>query len=44
MEEDWSAFKILTSKPTGNKSLESPRSRWEDNRIDLKKICVNTRN
>ena len=30
------AFKIVTGKPTGKRSLESPRCRWEDdNRKDL---------
>ena len=41
MEEDRSAFKMLTSKPIGKR----PRRRWEDNtRIDLKEIGVNARN
>ena len=31
MEESRSAFKILTSKPTGNRPLGRPRRRWEDN-------------
>jgi hypothetical protein len=31
MEEGWSAFKLLTGKPTGNRHLERPRRRWEDN-------------
>ena len=31
MEEGRSAFKILTGKPTGKRSLERPRRRWEDN-------------
>ena len=31
MEEDRSAFKILTSKPTGKRPLGRPRLRWEDN-------------
>ena len=45
MEEGRSAFKILTSTPTGKRSLRRPRRRCEDNiRIDLKAICVNTRN
>ena len=38
MEEGRSAFKILTSKPTGKRPLGRPRRRWEDNiRMDLKK-------
>ena len=38
------AFKILTGKPTGKRSLGSPRRRWKDNiRMDLK-ISINTRN
>ena len=28
-EEDRSAFKILTGKPTGKRSLRWPRRRWE---------------
>ena len=45
MEEGGSAFKILTSKPTGKKPLGRPRRRWEDNiRMDLKEIDINTRN
>ena len=31
MEEGKSAFKILTGKPTGKRSLGRPRRRWEDN-------------
>ena len=38
--EGGSAFKILTGKPIGRS-----RYRWEDNiEMDLKEICVNTRN
>ena len=44
MEESRSAFKIA-GKPKGKRSLETPRSRWEDNiRMDPKEIGVNTRN
>ena len=44
MEEGRAAFKILTGKPTGNKLLERPRRRWEDNiRMDLKEIGINRR-
>ena len=35
-EEGRSAFKILTGKPTGKRSLRRPRLRWEDIRMDLK--------
>ena len=31
MEEVRSAFKILTGKPTGKRSLGMPRCKWEDN-------------
>ena len=42
MEEGRNAFKILTGKPTGKRLLGRPR---EDNiRMDLKEICINTRN
>ena len=45
MEECRSAFKILTSKPTGRRPLGMPRYRWEDNiRMNLKYIIVSTRN
>ena len=45
MEEDWSAFKILTGKPTGRRPLGRSRLRWEDSiRIDLEEIGINTRN
>ena len=45
MEEGKSAFKILTGKPTGNRSLERPRRRWEDNiRMDLEDIGINVWN
>ena len=39
MEEDRSAFKILTDKPTGKRPLGRPRRRWEDNiRMNLKEL------
>ena len=45
MEEDMSAFRILTGKPTGKRPLGRPRRRWEDNiRMDLKVIGINARN
>ena len=45
MEEDRSAFKILTGKPIGKRPLGRPRRRWNDNiRMELKEIRVNTRN
>jgi hypothetical protein len=45
MEEDRSAFKILTDKPTGRKPLGRPRHRWENNiKTYLKEIGINTRN
>ena len=44
MEEGRSAFKILSGKPTGKRPLGRPRP-WEDYIImDLKEICINTRN
>ena len=37
-----SAFKMLTSKPTGKRHLRWPRRRWEDNiRMDLEEIGIN---
>ena len=45
MEEDRSAFKILTGKPTGTRPLGRPRRRWEDNiRMDLEEIGINAEN
>ena len=45
MEEDRSAFKILTGKPTGKRPLRRHRRRWEENiTIDLEEICINARN
>ena len=45
MEEDRSAFKMLTGTPTGKRPLRRPRRRWEGNiRMDLKEIGINTRN
>jgi hypothetical protein len=42
IEEGRSAFKILTGKPTGKRSLGRLRRRWEDNiRMDLKEIGIN---
>ena len=39
------AFKILTGKPTGKRSLGRPRRRWEDNfRMDLEEIGINAGN
>ena len=44
-QNERSAFKILTVKPTRNRPLGKPRLRWENNvKIDFKGICVNTRN
>ena len=45
MEEGWSSFKILTSKPTRKRSLGRSRRRWEDNiRMDLEEIGINAGN
>ena len=45
MEEDRSAFKILTGKPTAKRPLGRPRRRWEDNiRMDLEEIGINAGN
>ena len=44
-EEDRSAFKILTGKPTGKRPLRRPRRRLEDNiRMDLEEIGINAGN
>ena len=45
MEDCRSAFKILTSTPTGKRPLGRPRHRWEDNiREDLKELGIHMRN
>ena len=45
LEESRCAFKILTSKPTGKRSLVRPRRRWEDIIImDLEEIGINAGN
>ena len=45
MEEDRSAFKILTGNPTGKRPLGRPRRRWEDNiRMDHEEINMNAGN
>ena len=42
--EGRSAFKILSSKPTGKRPLGRLRHRWENNiRMNLKEIGVNMR-
>ena len=45
MEEDRSAFKIVTGTPTGKRPLGRTWHRWEGIvRMDLNEISVNTRN
>ena len=45
MDEGRSAFKILTSKPTGKRPLGRPRRRWADNiRMDFEEIGTNAEN
>ena len=45
MEEGRSAFKMLTGKPTGKRSLGRPRRRWEDNiKMYLEDIGINAGN
>ena len=45
MQEGRNAFKILTGANAGKRRLGRPMRRWEDNiRMDLKEICINTRN
>ena len=43
MVECRSAFKILTGKPIGKRYLGRPRRRWDDIRMDIKEIGINTR-
>ena len=45
MQSEWSAFNILTAKPTGKRPLARPRRRWENNiRMYLKEIGINAGN
>jgi hypothetical protein len=45
LEEDRSAFKMLTGTPAEKRPLGRPRRGWEDNiSMDLKGIGINTRN
>ena len=45
MEEGRNAFKILTGKPTGKRSLGRLRHRWEDIiRTDLEEVGINAAN
>ena len=44
MEDCRVAFKNLIGKPTGKRSSERPRRTWDNIRMDLKEIGVNTRN
>ena len=45
MEEDRSAFRILTGNPTGKRPLGRPRRRWEEHiRMDLEEIGINADN
>ena len=45
MEEDRTAFKIVTGTPTGKRPFGRCRNRWEDNiRMHFKEIGINTRN
>ena len=44
MEENRSAFKILTGKLTRTKPLGRPRRRWEDNRMHFKEVGINMTN
>ena len=41
----YKCFQNFTDKPTGKRSLERPRRRWEDNiRMDLEEIGINVGN
>ena len=44
MDEGRSVFKILTGTPAGKRPLGRPRHRWDNIRMDLKEIGINTRN
>jgi hypothetical protein len=39
MGEDRGVYRVLVGKPEGNRPLERPRRRWEDNiKMDLQKV------
>ena len=38
MEQSRNAYWGLVGKPEGKRSLGRPRSRWEDNNMDLKEV------
>ena len=45
MEDGRSAFKILTGKSRGKRTLRRTRHKWEDNiRMNLKEVGINTWN
>ena len=44
MEEGRNAFKILTGKPTRKRPLGRSKHRYNNIRMDLKEICINTKN
>jgi hypothetical protein len=45
MEEDRTAFKILTGNPTEKRHLGRSKTRWKENiSLDIKEIGINTRN
>ena len=44
MEDGKSSLKLLTGKRTGNRPLERPRRRWEENiRMNFKETGIDTR-
>ena len=44
IEEDRSAFKIISGKSTGKRPLGMPRCGWKNIRMDLKEIGFNMKN
>jgi hypothetical protein len=44
MEVGRFALKMLTSTPTGESPLGRPRHSWDNIRMDVKEIDINTRN
>ena len=39
MEQSRNAYRVLVGKPEGNRPLERPRRRWEDNiKMDLREV------
>ena len=43
MEQSRNAYRVLVGKPEGKRPLGRPRRRWEDIKIDLRKVGCDPR-